>query len=432
MIQFTGWQYLLIDLANAFGPTPEYPSGLDKELFEVRIQWATDNLDKLESLADTADSKPLYVKAMLAVRKAQKGIPSGHLVGFDASCSGIQIMSTLTGCKAGAEATGLIDPNKRADAYTDCTRMINEILGSSAVTVGRKKAKSALMTSFYGSTAQPIRIFGEDTPELAAFYQAAQVIAPGAWELLQDLLNSWQSGALSHDWTLPDGFEAKVKVMLNYSTLHEGDMCRIEVDELDHASFSYDFKINQGVPIGHFKAKSNAANVVHSVDAYVLRSIHRRCNYNRELVEAAYLLILNELADREAGVLAAPENLDAAGVYYTDLYERSGMADVVVLPYITEATVNGYSTKHLQKLRDIIGTMLCHKPFEVVTIHDEFKCHANNMNHLRQHYINIFCEMADATILDMIFTEIMGADVKYKKLSSDLSKYIAGSNYSLC
>lgn len=138
MQKFTGWQYLLIDAANAMGH--------DKLLFEERIQWATENLDVLEEYISKADSKYLYAKAVMAIRKAQQGIATGHLVGFDASCSGIQVMSALTGCKAGAEATGLVDPNKRADAYTECTTIMNKILGGVGVSIERKRAKQALMT----------------------------------------------------------------------------------------------------------------------------------------------------------------------------------------------------------------------------------------------------------------------------------------------
>ena len=180
---FTGFEYLLIDLANAFGH--------DKLLFPERIQWARDNMDNLEALADQAETKPLYVKALLAIRKAQAGQPTGHMVGVDGCCSGIQVMSVLTGCVEGAKSTGLIIPNHRADAYTATTTIMNEILGVGAgVTVSRKDAKQSLMTSFYGSKKTPKDVFGEDTPELAAFYEAARKVAPGAWELLQDLLAS--------------------------------------------------------------------------------------------------------------------------------------------------------------------------------------------------------------------------------------------------
>ena len=140
MQQFTGWQYLLIDVANNFG--------MDKMLFEDRIAWAEANLTELETLADFAETKPLYQKAVMAIRKAQAGLPTGHLVGFDACCSGIQIMSAITGCEAGARATGLVDPDVRADAYSATTGVMNQILHDQGVTidVSRTDAKAALMT----------------------------------------------------------------------------------------------------------------------------------------------------------------------------------------------------------------------------------------------------------------------------------------------
>lgn len=414
---FTGFQYLLIDAANQFG--------LDKLLFEERIQWAMDNLANLEALADQADTKtkPLYVKAVQAIRKAQQGIPTGHLVGFDASCSGIQVMSALTGCYSGAHATGLVDPNVRADAYTAVTNAMNEVLGGVGVNVPRSKAKEATMTSFYGSKAKPIEIFGEGTPELAAFYAAATKVAPGAWGLLQDLLASWQPYALKHEWQLPDGYEAKVKVMNKVET-------RIEVDELDHATFTYQYYVNEGSE----KGLSNAANVVHSVDAYVLRSIHRRCNYDKDVAQNAADWISTELRNRASDPnwqRGSHDGMTKAVHYYEALYQRHQVADVVILPYLSAEQVRNLDTDHLEKLGSIVESMLSHEPFEVVTIHDEFKCHANNMNYLRMHYINIFCDIAEGTILDSVFTDLFGKSVKYQKLSDNLSEHIAQSNYAL-
>lgn len=132
---FTGYEYLLIDCANQFG--------LDKELFESRILWAEKHLDRLEEMADEAENKPLYLKTVMAIRDAQAGKPIGHAVGFDATCSGIQIMSTLTGCHSGAGATGLVDPNRRADAYTQTTDTMASIMGNGFV-IDRKDVKAAV------------------------------------------------------------------------------------------------------------------------------------------------------------------------------------------------------------------------------------------------------------------------------------------------
>jgi DNA-directed RNA polymerase len=125
MKEYSAWQYLLIDVANNNG------LDTDKEVFEARIAWTEARLSSLEDFAKDKKWKqrPLYLKAVQAIRKAQKSIPIGHAVGLDAVCSGLQLMSVLSGCVLGAKATGLIDPDRRADAYTECSTVMSNILG---------------------------------------------------------------------------------------------------------------------------------------------------------------------------------------------------------------------------------------------------------------------------------------------------------------
>lgn len=417
---FTGYEYLLIDVANQ--------AGHDKLRFEDRIQWTNDNMHTLEAHAATVKAKdrPMFIKSLMALRDAQNGIPSGHLVGFDGVCSGIQMMSVLTGCIKGAEATGLVDPDRRADAYTQCTNEMQHILGA-ATGVSREDAKRCLMTSFYGSRKVPQEVFGEDTPELNAFYQAANTIAPGAWDLLQILLASWNSYATVHSWKMPDGYDAVVKVEVDKSA-------RIEVDELNHSTFTYEYSVNEGTK----KGLSNAANVVHSVDAYVLRNIHRRCNYDREMVLAAHDVMLNEMIDRHLTKSSGADgdykdgSCDPKLAYYIDQYNRSTMADPVILPYIDHCAMEYMEDAHVDQLIAITESMLQYEPFEVVTIHDEFRCHPNNMNHLRQQYINILAELAESEVLSDLLSQLYGQPYQYNKLSNDLPDLIRKSNYALC
>lgn len=410
MNTYSGFDYLLIDCANHFG--------LDKLLFEQRIEWAQSNLHQLEDMTEQADVKPLFIKATQAIRKAQNHLPTGHLVAMDAVCSGMQIMSAITGCTDGARATGLVDPNLRADAYTGTTGVMASILGE-AVEVERADVKNAVVTMLYGSKAEPKGIFGVDTPELAAFYEAVQTIAPGACELLQDLLDSWQSFALSHEWQLPDGFNAKVKVM----TMNE---CRIEVDELDHASMTYQYYTNEGSE----KGLSNVANVIHSIDGFILREMTRRCNHHSSTTVAVDGVLEAELLARSLGMtnaLTADENVQ----YYADLYEASGMASVVILPHLNAQNVSQLSDAHLRALKALTNTMQAYKPFPLVTIHDSFAAHANNVNWVRHWYKEILAELADSVILDHVLSQIHGVPGHFTKLSNNLSEKIRASNYAL-
>ena len=412
---FTGYQYLCIDAANQYG--------LDKAIFNDRLQWVQDNIDVLETLADTADNKYRYIKAVMAIRKAQQGIPTGHLVGFDACCSGMQLMSVVTGCLAGATITGLVNPNVRSDAYSEVTNEMQNILGST-MSVSRADAKASVMTSLYGSKQEPKNIFGEDTPELNAFYQAMQTCAPGAWQLLQELLDSWQPFALVHEWKLPDGYDARVKVMTKVDA-------RVEVDELDHATFSYEWYENKGSK----KGLSNAANVVHSIDAYVLRCLVRRCNYDPKVVNEAHNVLLSSLTQRATEgepILDTAWNAEEKKhQYYIEQYRRSHMPDVVILPYLNYVTVQDLSEEHVSALLTLVQQMLEYQPFEIVSIHDEFLCSPNNMNHLRQQYINILADLADSNIIGDILCQLHGTTGTYSKGIPDLSKYIRNSNYGL-
>ena len=416
MQTFTGWQYLLIDAANNYGH--------DKLLFEDRIQWATENLDQLEELAEGEEwkDKPLYLKAVGAIRKAQAGKPTGHMVGFDSVNSGMQIMSTLTGCIAGATATGLIDPNKRADAYTECTDIMSRILGV-LMTHDRDDVKASCMTVLYGSKNEPKKMFGKDTPELQAFYQAMWQLAPGACELLQDLIDSWQPFALAHECVSPDGFHAKNKVMQKVEGV------RIEVDELDHATFTYEYYINEGSESG----LSNVANMIQQGDAYVLRCLVRRCNYDPELIQWASHHIDAILLERHTGfsIQSSDDWLNDDFLRLRNRYEASQMPDIRILNYAQEWELRAMTTAHLKGLAGIINRMLEHKPFPVIPIHDDYKSHANNMNHLRQHYIDIFAEMADSTMLDDILSQLHGTPGIFPKKSTNLAAKIRGCNYAL-
>ena len=408
---YSGFEYLLIDAANSFG--------LDKLTFEERIQWSRTNLDQLESLTDKAESTYLYMKSVAAIRKAQQGIPTGHLVALDAVCSGMQIMSAITGCLSGARATGLVDPNRRADAYTELTQRMQVILGSN-IHVTRKDAKAALMTSYYGSKEQPKIIFGEDTQELAAFYQACMEMAPGAYELLQELLDTWQPYALVHAWKLPDGFDARVKVM-------QWEETRIEVDELDHASFTYEYYVNQGSK----KGLSNVANTVHSIDGFILREMVRRCNHKGLNVKQLHDWVHAVLYERALNNTPVKEAVSDEVKYFIEQYERSQQPTAAILPWLNLGEIEALPQGLLADLKRILSQMVTYNAFPVITIHDSFASHANNCNTVRYWYKEILAELADSEILSDIMSQLHQSPGKYEKLSSDLSKYIRQSNYSL-
>jgi len=93
----------------------------------------------------------------------------------------------------------------------------------------------------------------------------------------------------------------------------------------------------------------------------IVRTMHRKCNYNPVIVNNAYQAINKAL-------LSNSTEATNKVAYYKGLYERSQLADVVILPWIQE-DATGLSKQHLKALKKLCEDMLQHKPFDLVTIH---------------------------------------------------------------
>lgn len=402
---FTGLEYLAIDVANAYG--------LDKLPFDARILWVKYNQDTLETLAIEAEEPHLYNKAVAHLRKALKGLPSGHAVALDSCASGLQLMSVMTGCKSGCYMTGLIDPDKRMDAYSLVTGHMNDLLGDASVLVPRKDAKDAVMTTLYGSKAKPREIFGDKSPAYNAFYEVLEDKCKGAYRLLNVLISAWDSKKDFNHWVLPDGFNAYVPVM-------QSQIDRVKVEELEY-TMSVQTWLNQ--PLDY--SVSLAANVVHSVDAYVLRTLVRRCNYNAKQVKEAVELIQDALANLSL-VYFYPDE----AIMPVHLFNKTGIADISCLDVLPKI-VKYLPQRMLKQLLATFTEMLKHEPFEVITIHDSFACLPNHCNVLRWHYKEILAQIAESTMLDHLLSQLFGEECIFSKLDKDLAPLIRNSNYGL-
>lgn len=252
MQTFTGTEYLKIDIANCFG--------LDKETWSDRLQWVDDNERDLELIDGAAESPILYRKAVRAYRTVQKGDPTNHIMGLDATASGLQIMGALSGCINTCKAVNLVNTGRRQDVYLSVANFMNQMAG---IKVTRSDVKKPVMTVFYGSTEQPKSVFGEG-PELVAFYQALREQLTGAYALMGIFQSCWRYDVEYHQWTLPDGHIARVPVT---ETVEKS----LEIDEMDHMRFAYRSTVLCPKP----KSRALAANIVHSIDGWVVRQMVR-------------------------------------------------------------------------------------------------------------------------------------------------------------
>jgi DNA-directed RNA polymerase len=252
MQTFTGREYLLIDIANNLG--------LDREEWSTRLEWVQDNMDDLEYIK-TAKHPILYRKAVRALRTVQRGQPTNHIMGLDATASGLQIMACLSGCHKTGFEVNLVNDGIRHDVYGSIGDYMNVTLSRDRPFT-RDDMKDPLMTTFYGSTAQPKKIFGDGTPELHCYYDVLKERMPGAVATLNVIQSFWQPNVTHHEWTLADNHTAYVPVT---GTAEKN----LEIDELNHLRMTYRTQV-----LGtRSQSRALAANVVHSVDAWVCRQM---------------------------------------------------------------------------------------------------------------------------------------------------------------
>lgn len=258
MQTFSGLEYMYIALTNSYG--------YDKLAWTERISWGKEVMKThtIEAAMVNADEPILFAKYWREITSVRAGNPSRCLVGLDATASGIQLLGVLTGCSKTAEQVNLAPTGVREDVYTKVAMVMNEKYGTN---VCRDAAKKPIMTTFYGSVKQPESVFGEATPELAAFYATLQDLMPGAMEAMHEIQSCWQGDALAHSWSMPDGHHVYIPNMVAVDK-------KVEIDNLANSTFTHRAYFNEAQE----KGLSLAANVVHSVDALVVREMIRRAN----------------------------------------------------------------------------------------------------------------------------------------------------------
>lgn len=193
MNTFTDIQYLAISLANQ--------AGFDKLTWDKRIEWVIQNEAKLEDLVPTGNKeKFLYLKALKAFRDVQSGKKIKYIMDLDATNSGVQLMAALLKCRTSAINSNVIGQD-RNDLYG---RVKDSITG---VVLTRKQVKEACIPALYGSILEPMKLLGEGE-ELQAFFKGLYTAVPALRFLTELFKGLWDSNALYHSWTLPDGHKA--------------------------------------------------------------------------------------------------------------------------------------------------------------------------------------------------------------------------------
>lgn len=265
-----GIYWLKIDMANTFG--------LDKETFDKRVAFIDKNIKSMLSNPDEWIAKadePLLFK--IALESYKEGVveekPIGHIIRLDATTSGPQLMSTIMRDKSAMKHLNVIGDKTRYDFYTLVAKETyknstnDPVWGEGKVDFKaiRSIVKKPIMTSFYNSEENPKEVFGIDSDALSAFYKALDKYSKGALKL-QEFINSCVNKQATYNaWHLPDRHYSYCPV----EKLVKGKT--IELHELGkYIKIKYEYTDNLPNP---FDIRSLTPNVIHSIDAWVCRTV---------------------------------------------------------------------------------------------------------------------------------------------------------------
>jgi hypothetical protein len=398
---FSGVEYLQIDIANNFG--------LDKKDWDIRLNWFKDNEDKLLSLVQQAEEPALYYAGVKAWNDHLAGKNCHYPISLDATSSGLQILACLTGDRKASQICNVVDTGKREDAYTAIYEAMLSCTGGENK-IERKQTKQAVMTSLYGSEAVPKSVFGEGAL-LALFEQTMDDQAPGAWELNKQMLALWNPEAYDYHWVMPDNFNVHIKVM---------QMTSENVHFLDKP-----YEVSYAVNAPMERGRSLGANMTHSIDGMIVREMTRRCMYNLEKV----LYIRDILCDPSTKTFthgAKDENAKMVMALWSH-YQASGFLSARILDHLTLDTI---PLVDRMVILDLIQS-LPRRPFQVIAVHDCFRCLPNYGNDLRKQYNILLSGIAKSRLLSHLLTQITGRKMEVGKLDHGLWVDVLNTNYAL-
>lgn len=414
MQKFNGIKYILIDVANCLG--------YDKLSWEERIDKAiaainsiTDEngeyiKEELLRLTNGADEPAHCLSALMAYKDAMKKIPSGHLIGLDATASGPQILGIITEDVNACKLTNTINSGKRVDMYKNIYEKVQTRMGNK-LSITRDQVKAAIMQRCYGGTATAKKYF-EDYVDIFEEVMAEEM--PNVWAFNQLALDMWDDSVLEYNWVMPDNFHINMKVMDKVYT------------DFNYKGQDYTFIHNENQP--RKRGLALGANITHSIDGFINREMFSRCMFNPEIKK---LLNLNTNSGKNSNsYYNHPKTQKLLDLM--DLYHESGYLSARVLDYVDENTIGFLLNSDLAKVMDLIKS-LPEKPFDLLSIHDCFRCHANYGNDVREQYKNCLVELAKSNMLQFLLRQITGSnDITYVKEEPELYKKIEDEEYAIC
>ena len=291
--------------------------GLDKAPMDERQAWAQENHDLIQRIAkdpigttqdwSQAEEPWCFLAACVEYNDCvieQIRSTSGLPVSVDATCSGLQHLSALTGDKSAAEMVNVVPTLRPTDAYAVVAEKAKEFLPEPYhPLINRKVTKRTVMTTPYGVTMNSARgyireelpkTFDDGSPvELslvtkAVFLQAIPAVIPGPIRAMGYI----QRAALQHidmgnehlKWVTPSGFTV-------YQDCRSTDSERINTKLLGSRVVTNVYKPWDELRLDRSGHRGGSApNLIHSLDGALLHITFAKCHKPFTLIHDCLLM----------------------------------------------------------------------------------------------------------------------------------------------
>lgn len=408
MKTYKSLDYLYIALANHFGK--------DKLNFEDRIQWAKENWDKVSP--KDADEPAEFYHAQCAMRDFIEGKPTGFMASMDATSSGPQILSLVSGDINGALMTNAIVMNgekaSRKDCYAEVYNRFIELKGGVINGITRQDCKEAVMQRCYGGKSRVKELFGDDAP---IFEQALKDCMPMVYWTIECMLwahRTHGSDRTEYSWVMPDGFEVLLQVESLVVHKFKQDDELVEFYSKEQVADKY----YKGLP----------ANVTHSIDSLIMREMFCRCMFEKHIKYfSKYNTDINHNPDDKL------DDYKSRNLYrLIELYHQSKFLSARVFEFLTGTNIRTLDYEDAVAIIELINSLPA-KAFDLVGIHDSYHCHVNYVNDLRQQYQNVLYALTNSNTFMFVVTQLgLGLEGIFNGHFQNISKLVRNEEYAIC
>lgn len=167
-------------------------------------------------------------------------------------------------------------------------------------------------------------------------------------------------------------------------------------------------------------------NTIHLYDAYMLRELNRRSNYDALQVTHALECLRKPTISKILCKDKLKKLMSLQGLF--DLFKQPS---VVALEYIDESNVSHLSDKYRNTLIAKLTGLLNHERFEIINVHDSFKCLPNHVNAMKLKYNQLLRETYLGEWIYATLDKLTGSVVHRHPINMKTADEILLAQYSI-